>query len=286
MTSGIRATWWFGPRRDAAAGGARASRGVHARGTDDGARAGRRGRAGLGISPRRRCAPARRATPPWWRWRSTPTPAGPTPSPISSASRCRHPARARPRRRAAGAEAARPRGGSALAERQRAGLAAALGDGHRDPRRPRAPARRALDAVLSAGQRGRGHRDRHSADGTLQRRLLRPRLLGLRHVDVPLAAGHPPGRRALAGGFPSRAPSPPPGPMRGPTGTRARCIPGRRTSGARRPRPLRGAERQDGDPRQRRRGPRPVAVLSRHRRLRVARARGLSGDPRDRRISG
>ena len=88
--------------------------------------------------------------------------------------------------------------------------------------------------LLASG--GRGHRAGHSADGAVRRRLLRARVLGFRHLDVPLAAGHPSGRGALAGGLPRGARSPPPGPTRGPTASRARCTPGRRTSEAGRPR--------------------------------------------------
>ena len=78
----------------------------------------------------------------------------------------------------------------------------------------------------------------------------------------------------------------PPRPTRRPTASAARCIPGRPTSTATRPRPLRGAERALRDPRQRRRRPGPVAVLSGHRRLGLARARRLPGDPGDRRLLG
>ena len=47
-----------------------------------------------------------------------------------------------------------------------------------------------------------GHGARHPADGALERRLLRPHLLGLRHLDVPVAAADPSGCRPLAGGVP------------------------------------------------------------------------------------
>ena len=94
-------------------------------------------------------------------------------------------ARARPRPHRCWGRRARlrqPRG------RERAGLGPPLGDRHRARRGSRAPAGGPRDAVLPAGERGLGHVDGHPPDGTLERRLLRPHLLGLRHLDVPGAA--------------------------------------------------------------------------------------------------
>ena len=64
--------------------------------------------------------------------------------------------------------------------RQRGGVGEALDHGHPDRGQPGAAAGGALDALLPAGQRGRGHRAGRAPDGALQRRLLRPHLLGLR----------------------------------------------------------------------------------------------------------
>ena len=102
----------------------------------------------------------------------------------------------------------------------------------------------------------------------------------------PAAAAHPSGRRPLDGGLPR-----PHAARRG--GQRAgERLPRRPVSvGGRRARrrdhaALRRAERQLRDPRERRRRPRPVAVLPRHRRLRVARARRVSRHPRNRGLLG
>ncbi len=79
---------------------------------------------------------------------------------------------------------ARGRGYDSLAADNARRLGTPVGDGHRDRGRPRASARGPLDAVLSARERRPRHRHGHSAHGTLERRVLRPRLLGLRYLDV------------------------------------------------------------------------------------------------------
>ncbi len=121
-------------------------------------------------------------------------------------------------------------------------LAAAVADRHRDHGRPTAAAGSALHAVLSPVQRRLGYPAGHSADGPLERRLLRAHLLGFRHLDVPIAAGHPSGCGALAGVIPGSHPG-------GGAGQRAaERLPGRDVSlGGRRAgpgnhSPLRGAE--------------------------------------------
>ncbi len=168
--------------------------------------------------------------------------------------------------------------------RQRAGLGPPLGERHRDRRRPRAPAGRPLHALLSPLQRGLGHQARHPAHGTLQRRLLRAHLLGLRHLDVPSAPPHPSRCRPLAGGLSwTNA-------CGGPRERAGERVPwrdvslgGRRAGRETTPRfAIQNAQLRD--PRDRRRRAGPMAVLPRHRRLHLAGAGRVSGHPGNRRL--
>ena len=94
---------------------------------------------------------------------------------------------------------ARRRGYACHGERQRPGLGPPLGDGHPRRGQSRPPAGGALDAVLPARQRRFGDGDGHPAHGTLERRLLRARVLGLGHVDVSLPAPDASRRGTVAG---------------------------------------------------------------------------------------
>ena len=137
-------------------------------------------------------------------------------------------------------------------------------------------------------QRRLGNRARHSAHGALERRLLRPHVLGFRHVDVSRRSllTHPDVARSLVA-ISARARSALRRPTRAPTGTAARCIRGKPTSGATRRRPHFAVQNaQLRDPRQRRRGHRAVAVLPRHRATPPGWRAGLSRHPRDRRFLG
>ena len=108
---------------------------------------------------------------------------------------------------ALGSPAARPtaRGARDMQPRRRqcSGLGPPLGDRHPWSRaipELQRVVRSMLFYLLCSADSGTG--TGHPAHGALERRVLRPHLLGLRHLDVPLAPADPSGRGALAGGVP------------------------------------------------------------------------------------
>ena len=192
-----------------------------------------------------------------------------------------------PARASREAEAASARGWDALAADNAARLATPMGNRHRDRRRLRPPAGGPVHALLSPRERRpRGppwasRRWDSPAAGTTATSSGTPtpgcsRSLLVTHPDMAhsLVAFR---RRTLdaaranarANGFQRRDVS----------------LGGRRARG-RDHAALRGPERQDGDPRQRRRGPGAVAVLPGHRRLGLAGSRRLSRHSRDGQLLG
>ena len=175
------------------------------------------------------------------------------------------------------AEEARARGYDALGDRQRRRVGPALGDRHRPRRQSRAP----------AGQPAR-------CCSTCSAAPTRAPRWAFRRWDSPAA-----GTTGTSSGTPTPGCFPRwslthPDVAHSMVAFRARTLPGRggQRAGERLPRrpvsvggrrarrrddaALRRAERQLRDPRERRRRPRPVAVLPGHRRLRVARPRRVS----------
>jgi len=181
---------------------------------------------------------------------------------------------------------ARSRGYHSLADANARAWRPAVGKRHRDRRRPRAPAGGPLDALSTC-----------SAAPTPERRSASRRWASRAAAITGTSSGTPiPGcsRRfcspiltspTLSSPF---APGPwrPPARTRAPTASAAPCTRGRRTSWGTRRRPTRRAERPLRDPRHRGRRAGTMAVLSRHRRLRVARPGRIPRDPRHRGFSG